>query len=42
LRGAVSQIHIRVLDNNLQYLVTTSGTAGNYPNGLNGGPISFN
>jgi hypothetical protein len=41
LAAGVSQIHIQVLGNNLQY-VTTTDTAGNYPNGLNVGPISFN
>jgi hypothetical protein len=41
LATGVAEVHIQVLGNNLQY--TSSGDAnGNYPNGLNIGPISFN
>lgn len=41
LAGGVSQIHIQVLGDQLQYTSGSDG-AGNYPNGLNIGPMSFN
>jgi hypothetical protein len=41
LAAGVTEIHIQVLGANVQY-VTTTDANGNYPNGLNIGPISFN
>jgi hypothetical protein len=41
LAAGVTQIHVQVLGTNVQY--TTGGdAAGNFPNGLNIGPIQFN
>jgi hypothetical protein len=41
LAAGVTEIHVQVLGANVQY--TTGGDAGgNYANGLNVGPISFN
>jgi hypothetical protein len=41
LAAGVNEIHIQALGANLQY--TSGGDAGgNYPNGFNVGPISFN
>jgi hypothetical protein len=41
LAGGVSQVHIQVLGDELQYTAGGDGN-GNFPNGLNIGPMSFN
>jgi exo-beta-1,3-glucanase (GH17 family) len=41
LAAGIAQFHIQVLGANVQY-VTTDDAQGNYPNGLNIGPITFN
>ncbi len=41
LAGGVAEIHIQVLGANVQY-VSGGDASGNFPNGLNVGPISFN
>jgi hypothetical protein len=41
LAAGVNEVHIQVLGANVQY-VTNGDAGGNYPNGLNVGPISFN
>ncbi|GAA5178996.1 hypothetical protein GCM10025771_19710 [Niveibacterium umoris] len=41
LAAGVAEVHIQVLGSNLQYTAGGDGS-GNYPNGLNIGPISFN
>lgn len=40
LAAGVNEVHIQVLGNNVQY-VTGGNVDGDYPNGLNVGPISF-
>jgi hypothetical protein len=41
LAVGVSEIHVQVLGANVQYVAGNDGS-GNYPNGLNVGPMSFN
>ena len=41
LAAGVNEVHVQVLGANVQY-VTDGDAGGNYPNGLNVGPISFN
>ena len=41
LAAGVAEVHIQVLGDNVQY-VTAADDLGNYANGLNVGPISFN
>ena len=41
LAAGVNEVHIQVLGSNVQY-VTGGDAGGNYPNGLNVGPVSFN
>jgi hypothetical protein len=41
LAAGIAQVHVQVLGANVQY-VTPADAAGNYANGLNVGPISFN
>jgi hypothetical protein len=40
LAAGIAQVHVQVLGANVQY-VTPADAAGNYANGLNIGPISF-
>ena len=40
IAGGLAQVHVQVLGDNVQYAVPADG-AGNYANGLNIGPISF-
>jgi hypothetical protein len=41
LAAGISEIHVQVLGANVQYVAGNDGS-GNYPNGLNVGPMSFN
>jgi hypothetical protein len=41
LAAGIAQVHIQVLGDNVQYVAGDDGN-GNFPNGLNVGPISFN
>jgi hypothetical protein len=41
LAAGIAQLHIQVLGANVQY-VTPADALGNYANGLNIGPITFN
>jgi hypothetical protein len=41
LAAGIAQVHIQVLGVNVQYVTPADGL-GNYANGLNVGPISFN
>jgi hypothetical protein len=41
MAGGVDEIHVQVLGTNVQYVTGNDGS-GNFPNGLNLGPISFN
>ena len=42
LAAGVSEVHVQVLGANVQYVNKASGTASQYANGLNMGPITFN
>ena len=40
IAGGLAQVHVQVRGDNVQYVVPADG-AGNYANGLNIGPVSF-